>query len=148
MDILRPKFSRYVSTLLLHQRCACHIINLIVKSGLKRLKTYLEDFRTAISFLNASNQRIAAYKSYCVAMGVRSHKFGLDMNVRWNSTYLMLKHAIPYKSTFLMFIHTHYAQEVGQDDQSQTLLTPAHWDIGEKILHFLELFYDCTCNLS
>jgi hypothetical protein len=40
----------------LHQRCACHIINLIVKSALKRLKTYLEDFRTAISFLNASNQ--------------------------------------------------------------------------------------------
>jgi hypothetical protein len=148
MDILRPKLSRYVGTLLLHQRCACHIINLIVKSDLKRLKTYLEDFRTAISFLNASNQRIAAYKSYCVAMGVRPRKFGLDMNVRWNSTYLMLKHAISYKSTFSVFIRTHYAQEVGQDDQSQTLLTPVHWDIGEKILHFLELFYDCTCNLS
>jgi hypothetical protein len=56
MDILRPKLSGYVGPLLLHQRCACHIINLIVKSALKRLKTYLEDFRTAISFLNASNQ--------------------------------------------------------------------------------------------
>jgi hypothetical protein len=56
MDILRPKLSGYVGPLLLHQRCACHIINLIVKSGLKRLKTYLEDFRTAISFLSASNQ--------------------------------------------------------------------------------------------
>ena len=36
---------------LLHQRCACHIINQIVKSGLKRIKTYLEAFRTAIFFL-------------------------------------------------------------------------------------------------
>jgi hypothetical protein len=35
---------------LLHQRCACHIINLIVKSGLKRIKVYIEAFRTAISF--------------------------------------------------------------------------------------------------
>jgi len=38
-----------------HQRCACHIINLIVKSGLKRLKPYTEVFRTAIYFLNSSN---------------------------------------------------------------------------------------------
>ena len=42
-----------------HQRCACHIINLIIKSGLKRLQPYTEVFRTAINFLNSSNQRIA-----------------------------------------------------------------------------------------
>ncbi|KAG2540813.1 hypothetical protein PVAP13_9NG583414 [Panicum virgatum] len=29
---------------LVHQHCACHVINLIVKSGLKRLKPYTEDF--------------------------------------------------------------------------------------------------------
>jgi hypothetical protein len=39
-----------VQYLLVHQCCACHIINLIVKSGMKRLKPYTEDFRTAISF--------------------------------------------------------------------------------------------------
>jgi hypothetical protein len=47
-DYLTPSLSSYVSSTLLHQRCACHIINLIVKSGLKRLKMYLEDFRIAI----------------------------------------------------------------------------------------------------
>ena len=76
----------------MHQRCACHIINLIVKSGLKRLKHVTEDFRTAINFLNSSNQRIALFKQYCNAKGVRPRKYGLDMYVRWNSTYLMLKH--------------------------------------------------------
>ena len=81
---------------LVHQRCACHVINLIVKSGLKRLKPYTEDFRTAISFLNSSNQRIAMFKNYCIAQGVRPRKFGLDMDVRWNATYLMLKHLVPY----------------------------------------------------
>lgn len=114
MNILTPQFSGYVGSLFLHQRCACHIINLIVKSGLKRLKPYLEDFRTAVSFLNSSNQRIASYKSYCIAMGVRPRKFGLDMDVRWNSTYLMLKHLIPYKSTFFVFIQTHYQQFLAQ----------------------------------
>jgi hypothetical protein len=67
---------------LVHQRCACYIINLIVKSGLKRIQPYLEDFRTAINFLNSSNQRIAKFKNYCEAKGVRPKNFGLDMDVR------------------------------------------------------------------
>ena len=78
MDYLTPSLSSYVGSTLLHQRCACHIINLIVKSGLKRLKMYLEDFRIAISFLNSSNQRIASFKSFCLAARVHSRKFGLD----------------------------------------------------------------------
>ena len=93
---------------LVHQCYACHIINLIVKSGLKRLKPVTEDFRTAINFLNSSNQRIALFKEYCNAKGVRPRKFGLDMDVRWNSTYLMLKHLIPYKNIFSVFINSHY----------------------------------------
>jgi hypothetical protein len=90
------------------KRCACHIMNLIVKSGLKRLQPYLESFRTAISFLNSSNQRIALYKLYCIAKNTRTRKFGLNMEVRWNSTYLMLKHLVPYRNTFDVFIQTHY----------------------------------------
>jgi hypothetical protein len=103
MTFLTPTFSGYVGSVFLHQRCACHIINLIIKFSLKCLKPYIEAFRTAISFLNSSNQCIAAYKSYCIAMGVRPRKFGLDIDVRWNSTYLMLKHLIPYKNTFFYF---------------------------------------------
>jgi hypothetical protein len=82
---------------LLHQRCACHIINLIVKSGLKRIKSYLEAFRTAVSYLNSSNQRIVEFHNFCIVKGVQPRKFGLDMDVRWNSTYLVLKHLIPYR---------------------------------------------------
>ena len=91
-DPLDPSNRKYS---LVHQRCAYHIINLIVKSGLKRLKPYTENFRTTINFLNFSNQRIALFKEYCNAKGVRPRKFGLDMDVRWNSTYLMLKHLVP-----------------------------------------------------
>jgi hypothetical protein len=55
MDYLTPSLSSYVGSTLLHQCCAWHTINLIMKSGLKRLNMYLEDFRTTISFLNSSN---------------------------------------------------------------------------------------------
>ncbi|WVZ50989.1 hypothetical protein U9M48_002185 [Paspalum notatum var. saurae] len=139
MDTLKLLLSGYVGPLLMHQRCGCHIINLFVKSTFDVLNPYLDDFRTAISFLNSSNQRIAAYKSFCIAMSVRPRKFGLDMDVRWNSTYLMLKHLIPYKSTFDVFIQTHYPQR-----EEGALLTNDHWYVGEKILEFLERFYDST----
>jgi hypothetical protein len=86
MEKLSPLLSSYTGTLFLHQRCASHIINLIVKCGLKRLQPYLDSFRTAIVFLNASNLRIAVFKSYCVAMNVHPRKFGIDMAVRWNFT--------------------------------------------------------------
>jgi hypothetical protein len=104
-DPLDPNKRKYT---LMHQRCACHIINLIVKSGLKRFKPYTEDFRTTINFLNSSNQRIAMFKNYCNTQGVRPRKFGLDMDVRWNDMYLMLKHLLPYKDVFSVFINTNY----------------------------------------
>jgi hypothetical protein len=62
------------------------------------------------------------------------------MDVRWNSTDLMLKHLFPYKDTFSMFIHTNY--------MGDTLLTPDHWYIVEHILQFLEQFYLSTVSLS
>jgi hypothetical protein len=142
IDYLTPSLSSYVGSTLLHQRCACHITNLIVKSGLEHLKMYLEDFKIAISFLNSSNQHIASFKSFCLAAGVCPHKFRLDMDVRWNSTYLMLKHLLPYKDTFSVFIHTNYRGASG------TLLTQDHWYVVEHILRFLEQFYLSTVSLS
>ena len=65
------------------------------------------------------------------------------MDVRWNSTYLMLKHLMPHKQSFSVFIQTHYPRASGEP----MLLTETHWYIAEHILTFLELFYDSTCAL-
>jgi hypothetical protein len=128
---------------LLHHRCAYHIINLIVKSSLKRIKSYLEAFKTAISYLNSSNQRIAEFHNFCIVKGVQPRKFGLDMDVRWNSTYLMLKHLIPYRYTFSIFIGANYSLVNGEP-----LLGDGHWVVAEKIMEFLEMFYESTVALS
>ena len=130
---LNHVLSGYVGSLFLHQRCACHIINLIVKAGLDVFRPMLSAFRTAISFLNSSNQRIAAYKSYCIAVNARPRKFGLDMDMRWNSTYLMLKHLLPHKNSFSVFITTNHSLIDGQP-----LLTEQHWYVAEKLFEFLE----------
>jgi hypothetical protein len=159
MSLLEPMFTGYLdfgcndlldlddgdalSSIFLHQRCACHIINLIVKSGLKRLKLYLNDFRTDITFLNASNQRIVAYKMVCLSQGVCPRKFGVDMDVRWNSTYMMLKDIVPYRSTFSIFIQCNHP--ISSD--GSPLLIDNHCYIADKLLAFLELFYDSTVAL-
>jgi hypothetical protein len=130
--------SSAIASSLLHQRCACHIINLIVKSGLKHIKEKLDDFHKAISWLNSSNQPIAAFKSFCIAQGVRPRKFGLDMDVRWNVTYLMLKHVVPYKRPFSVFISTNYPTG------GESLLIDDHWYVVEHMLEFLGLFYLST----
>ena len=148
-EILEPIFFGYMGSypaptrddplkvkyLLVHQRRACHIINLIVKSGLKRFDPYLDAFRTAINFLNSSNTRIALFKNYYNAQGIRPRKFSLDMDVRWNSTYLMLKHLVSYKDVFFMWCNSNFGE---------TLLTPLHWYVAEQIMKFLQLFYDVT----
>jgi hypothetical protein len=36
-------------------------------------------------------------------MAIHPRKFGVDMDVRWNSTYLMLQHLVPYKYNFFVF---------------------------------------------
>jgi hypothetical protein len=57
---------------------------------------------------------------FCIAHGLRPRKFGLDMDVRWNSTHLMLKHLVPYKNTFSVFISANY--QAG----GESLLTKDH----------------------
>jgi hypothetical protein len=54
-DELDNALSNSVNSMFLHQRYACHIINLIVKEALTALKPLIETFRTTISFLNSSN---------------------------------------------------------------------------------------------
>ena len=51
----------------------------------------------------------------------------------------MLKHLVPYKHVFSVFINANYGS---------TLLTARHWYIAEKILEFLKIFYESTVVLS
>jgi hypothetical protein len=61
------------------------------------------------------------------------------MDVRWNSTYLILKHLLPYKFVFFVFINTNCGYP---------LMNEQHWYVDEKILEFLELFYESNVVMS
>ncbi|KAK3189676.1 hypothetical protein Dsin_029237 [Dipteronia sinensis] len=44
-----------------HQRCACHIINLVVQSDLKEVRNRIERIRDAISWIGSSNPRFQEF---------------------------------------------------------------------------------------
>lgn len=143
MNNLIPILEVYASKFLLHQRCACHIINLIAKSALNDLAPHIERLRSAISWLNASNTRLANYLNYCAVINVPCHGYHLDMPVRWNSTYLMLQLVLRDKIQFSAFVNQHFPQEDGY-----VLLGDDTWHVVESIVQFLQTFYDSTVSLS
>jgi hypothetical protein len=72
MSYLSPTLSQYAESWLLHQRCACHILNLIAKCALKHLDKYFDNIRLAMSWVNASNTRIGKYRRFCEAASARA----------------------------------------------------------------------------
>ena len=101
IDDLQGLVSSYTRGFLLHQSCACHIINLIVKLGMKVIDSYICKIQYAIASINNSNPRIQEFKKYCKAKGLKPRKSWLDIPIWWNSTYMMLKSTLDYKMLLL-----------------------------------------------
>jgi hypothetical protein len=79
---------------------------------------------------------IGVFKSYCIVVEVRPHNFDLDMDVGWNSTYLMLRHMVPHMTSISVLIETHY---LGAPNEHFCLIDD-NGCIAEN--EFLESLYD------
>ena len=69
-----------------HQRCACHIINLVVKYGMKVVGDRIDRIRDAFAWINSSNPRLSEFGIYYRANNLRPRRFQTDIPVRWNFT--------------------------------------------------------------
>ncbi|CAN0847646.1 Zinc finger BED domain-containing protein RICESLEEPER 2 [Linum grandiflorum] len=85
----------------LHMRCSAHILNLIVKDGFDIVKEGIETIRESVSYWLATAKRLEFFQETCKQLRVPCEKrLVLDCPTRWNSTFLMLAIAIPYKDVF------------------------------------------------
>ena len=105
-DILKEKLS-VQDTLLcdgqfFHVRCCAHILNLMVKEGLKVVGGALDKIRKSIKYVKALEGRMKNFHEYVSQVGGINIKIGLRLNVstRWNSTYTMLESVIRYGRAF------------------------------------------------
>ena len=81
-----------------HMRCMCHIINLIVQSGLHDIRFIIDKIRHIIYHIIGSENRLRTFGTMCKKNNLKCKKIPYDVQHRWNSTYKMLDVAVKYKA--------------------------------------------------
>ncbi|CAH9082826.1 unnamed protein product [Cuscuta europaea] len=139
----------------LHLRCACHILNLIIKDGLKELCDSIKAIRNSVVFIHSSQARLSKFREYAVLANFSSTStVPMDIKTRWNATYKMLEVALKFRRVFermdeeslpFMIFFTEKTEKgkvrVGPPNSE-------NWERAKAFVHFLKKFYDATLELS
>lgn len=74
-----------------HYRCAAHVLNLGVKQGLRLVDDAIIKARKIAKIIKKSTRVCNTLKLLCELKKIKYLKPILDIEIRWNSTYYMLK---------------------------------------------------------
>ena len=99
--MLKSRGTLFLNGVHLHMRCACHIVNLVVKDGIKDLFPSIEGIWNCVRFIHSSLASLDLFRS--VASLEKINKMAtipMDVVTRWNETYGMLTSAFKYKDVF------------------------------------------------
>jgi hypothetical protein len=141
IEVLTPQLQTYNAGYVIHQRCVCHIISMVVRDGITVVRKFLDNICAVIRFVTSTPQMVTKFVEYCKANSKKPRKFSLDMKIRRNSTYLMLKKLYGYEKTITVFVNAN-AQDL------DLVLTKVDWYIVRHFREFLMPFYAATNVLS
>ncbi|KAK9757677.1 hypothetical protein RND81_01G178600 [Saponaria officinalis] len=151
VDYLKRKFNNSETDVMkgkyLHMRCAAHILNLVVKDGLKDLLKAVAKIRALVRYVRSSPARKKKFEACVVEEKIESKSsVCLDVETRWNSTYLMLESSLKFKKAF--------GNLYGKDSTLQKEMielgddvTGEEWKQVSYLLPFLKVFYDATLKM-
>lgn len=139
----------------LHMRCCAHVLNLVVKDGLARVKPSIVAIRNAVKYVRSSFQRLKSFELRCETGKVSRGSLPLDCLTRWNSTYLMLKSALKLRVAFEKMLGEDklYCDYFLEDDEKEKKKrvgppTSSDWDEVQRLKKFLKIFFNCTLAFS
>uniref|UniRef100_A0A803MTM2 hAT-like transposase RNase-H fold domain-containing protein n=1 Tax=Chenopodium quinoa TaxID=63459 RepID=A0A803MTM2_CHEQI len=132
-----------------HMRCAAHLLNLTVREGLKECDESIKRIRNAVRFVRSSPARLQKFRNCVNQEQIESKRqLCLDVETRWNSTYLMLEYAIVYRKAFDLLENSDGGKFLAELTQLSGVPTDIDWDRVASLLPFLKIFYDATLRLS
>jgi hypothetical protein len=126
-----------------HQKCACHILNLTVKSGLKtpEVDRLIKKFKESLTFIYSNNIRKQQFHSLCQRLNLSKLSVPWDVDTRWNSTYRMLARCINYRNAI--------DEQLSSSPEGLTMmLSTSEWNQLVHLMNFLEAFFKATVKLS
>ena len=151
----------------IHLRCCAHILNLVVKDGLKDQHVSITRIRNAVRYVRSSPARLAKFKNCVEREKIKSEKMVcLDVETRWNSTYMMLEIAVKYEGAFdrMLIEDPNYEgffkhdEEAAWEDntrrrKSKKKMVEGHPESNDFenvkcFIKFLKIFYDVTIKIS
>jgi len=144
IEIFKRSLNPIMNGEMFHQKCACHILNLVVKAGLKTeaVKLLIIKFKNALTHVVSTQERKQRFRSLCVEYGLDKLKVPWDIDTRWNSTYRLLNRCIPYKAVIGEFLRSSTPEAL------QLELTNGEWEQLQRLCNFLGIFFTATVQLS
>ena len=75
-------------------RCANHILHLVVLDGMTVASKFVLSIRECVKYIKASQARKERFEKAVSQCNLTGKGVKLDVDTRWNSTFVMLKNAI------------------------------------------------------
>ncbi|GJW91718.1 zinc finger BED domain-containing protein RICESLEEPER 2 [Tanacetum coccineum] len=120
-----------------HIRCMAHILNLIVKEGLKEKNYHVDCVANVVKYIRYSSQRINNFKRCMEEVNLESNRFLCgECPTRWNSKHDMLKIACSLRDVFFKY-------ELDDDCYNRDLervSEHSYFGVCEGVVEFLEKF--------
>uniref|UniRef100_A0A803Q669 BED-type domain-containing protein n=1 Tax=Cannabis sativa TaxID=3483 RepID=A0A803Q669_CANSA len=127
---------------------------LIGNDGLKDMSYAISIIRNAVRYVRSSPARLKRFREACTDANVESKALlCLDVATRWNSTYMMLKAALKFKSVFKYMEGDAYYIKYFEEERvnGEKLDGPpeaSDWSNAEVFVNFLKSFYEFTLKFS
>jgi hypothetical protein len=85
-----------------HTKCACHILNLIVKAGIevRQVEELLKKYKDALRYVDSGMRKKQAFAELCNLMAIRAVRIPWDVDTRWNITYRLLRKMLHLRPAF------------------------------------------------
>jgi hypothetical protein len=128
---------------LFHQKCACHILNLTVKAGLKTegVENLVKKFKNSLTFIYSNGVRKQNWHALCQRLGLSKLSVPWDVDTRWNSTYRMLERCLKYRDAIDEFL-------ASSPEGLTMMLSLDEWTQLGGLMSFLRVFFIATVKLS